>query len=139
MKQRSGFTLIEVAIAIAILAAGSTACITMFITGLKWTEEVKINASAAFTAQSVINAPQVFEEDARNKDAPYLFTKDSKGWINGYYAVRTVSDLETIVDRNGSATGGYVANITVYIYHGGDESDGELVYSISNLKHFRTE
>ena len=82
-----GFTLIEVAISIAILAAGSTACISMYITGIRWTTEAKVNASAPITAQAVMDTPVVFAGDPRNTP-PFKYTTDNAGWINHYYAER---------------------------------------------------
>ena len=133
---RQGFTLIEVALAMAILAAGSTACLAMFITGLRWTTQAKINASAPLSAQSVSDTPQVLGLDPRNS-GPFEYTKDCEGWINNYYAVRTVTDLITHTDRNGSDTGGYTCTVDVDIFHGGDQNDGELVYSIKRIMFFR--
>ena len=131
-----GFTLIEVALAMAILAAGSTACIAMYITGLRWTTEAKINASAPLSAQSVSDTPQVLSLDSRNSGT-YNYTSDCEGWINNYYAVRTVSDLITHTDRGGSNTGGYTCTVDVDMYHGGDKDGGDLVYSIKRIMFFR--
>ena len=136
IQSQIGFTLIEVALAMAILAAGSTACIAMYVTGLRWTTEAKINASAPLSAQSVSDTPQILSLDPRNT-GPYSYTTNSEGWINNYYAVRQVSDLITHTDRNGSDSGGYTCTVDVDIFHGGDKDGGELVYSIKRIMFFR--
>lgn len=138
LKNSIGFTLIEVAISIAILAAGSTACISMFITGIRWTTETKVNASAPITAQAVMDTPKIFAGDPRNTP-PFKYTVDSQGWINNYFAQRIVSDLEEVRDRNGKPSGGYICTVDVRIFMGGDDKDGELVYTLKKLVHFRDE
>ena len=133
---RHAFTLVEVALAIAILAAGSMACMAMFITGLRWSTEAKINATAAVTAQAVSETPQVLNRDPRNS-GPYTYTSDCEGWINNYFVVRKISNLVTINDRSASPTGGYNCTVDVDVFHGGTKDDGELVYSIKRIMHFR--
>lgn len=135
-RSRSGFTLIEVALAIAILAAGSTACIAMFVTGLRWSTEAKINATAPISAQAVSETPHVLDLDPRNT-GPFTYTSDCEGWINNYYAVRTVTDLVQLIDDGGNPTGGYVCTVDVDMYHGGDKNDGDVVYTIKRIMHFR--
>ena len=133
IKTLTGFTLIEVALSIAILAAGSTACIAMFITGLRWTMEAKINATAAITAQAVVATPMILERDSRNT-GPFPFTSDAKGWLNTYYIVRTVDNKTTL-----SNNGGYNCEVEITVYHGGDNTDGEIVYSTKRIMHFRAQ
>ena len=48
-----------------------------------------------------------------------------------------VSNLEEVKDRNGKPSGGYICNVDVLIYMGGDNKDGELVYTLRKLVHFR--
>ncbi len=127
-----GFTLLEVAFSIAILVIGTTAAIGMYMTGLKWSEQVKCNSTAPITANGVAEYPNIFLHDARNT-GPFAYTADSEGWVNGYYAVRTVLSKNEIQDISGSPTGGYECEIDVDIYHGGDKGTGALVYSSKRL------
>lgn len=133
----NGFTLIEVALSIAILAAGSTACIAMFVTGMHWMTIAKCNSTAPSTAQAVAETPQVFNADPRNTGGPYTYTIDGEGWVNNYYAVRTVSNVTPLNDASASPTGGYIVTVDVDIYHGGDKDTGDIVYNIKRILHFR--
>ena len=139
MKPRinNAFTLIEVAMSIAILAAGSTACIAMFITGMHWMTIAKCNSTAPATAQAVSETPQILNADARNTSGPYTYTTDSEGWVNNYFIVRTVSGLTPLDDSSNNPTGGYIATVDVSVYHGGDKDSGDIVYTIKRILHFR--
>lgn len=132
----TGFTLLEVAFSIAILVVGTTAAIGMYMTGLKWAVDVKCNETAPMTASSVAEFPLIFDYDARNTGSPYAFTTGSEGWVNGYYAVRTVMSKEEVKDIAGNPTGGYLCEVVVDVFHGGDKDNGDLVYKAKRLINF---
>lgn len=130
---RDGFTLIEVAISMAILTIGITAAVAMIMTGIKWSTDIKINETALHTCNAVLQDVTAFELDERNAASTYSSnTTSAEGWLNGYYVVRTINSVQTISDSNGGSTGGNEIDVTISLYHGGDKDSGEIELEVSH-------
>jgi prepilin-type N-terminal cleavage/methylation domain-containing protein len=131
---RSGFTLTEVAIAIAVLIVGLTGSISVFIMGVSWANEIKVKLTAFDAAQTVLVDPGILAtvESPRPPVPPTPEPGDDevRGFLHGYYFVRTVETSQSVDIPSG---GGRLLRIRVVGYHGGDDSSGQRVVDCSNL------
>ena len=51
----SGYTLVEIGVALLVIGIGFTALLSVFPVGLKWSEEAAANSTAALAAQTAIS------------------------------------------------------------------------------------
>ena len=123
----SGFTLIEIAMSIAVFAFGLTAVVVVYMVTLRWAEEIRIDLTALQSGRAVLRDCSIL----RNKnDEPLLLNnrdEDAKGWINGYYFVRHYSAADGISLPDNY---GLYVDVVVNVYYGGTEVDGRLVHQI---------
>lgn len=128
LKQRRAFTLIEVAMSIAILSFGLTAILVVYLTSLRWAEEIRIDMTSLHTARAAIYDAGVLADEndvslgLTNTDSP------AEGWVNGYYIIRTYTE-EPWSSAGLSSLGKYV-DVNVKVYYGGDNLRGRLVQDV---------
>lgn len=125
-QHRSAFTLLEVAVSLAILTIGLTAATSVYITGLRWAAEARQNFTGMETAQQVLRHPDILR-DARVGGALCGFDQDTDeaaGWLNGYFITRKRHSAD---DVNVTSGGGSLRSVSVEVYAGGTKEDGELV------------
>ncbi|MFW5828888.1 MAG: type IV pilus modification PilV family protein [Planctomycetota bacterium] len=129
MRMRSAFTLVEVAIAMAVLVIGLSAATGVYITGLRWASETRHQYTATKTAGLVVQDARLLRAGLRS-EAPAGYDNghdDAQGWLNGYYCVRTVTDRTTLPGR-----GGDLCSLEIRIYADGDASSGELIHTVAS-------
>lgn len=135
---RSGFTLAEVAISIAVLIVGLTGAVSVFIMGVSWANEIKVNLTAFDAAQTVLEDPAILATvEAPRPPVPANPAPDDddvRGFLHGYYFVRTFDPAATKVLPDG---GGQLLRVTIVGYHGGDDSTGRRVFECTNLLRVR--
>ncbi|NRA37423.1 MAG: hypothetical protein HRU15_04740 [Planctomycetes bacterium] len=123
---RAAFTLIEIAMSIGILTFGITAVIAVYLTALKWAEEIRVDLTAMHSGKACLfDASLLFDgsnSPARNDDAI------ASGWVNDYFIYRTVDTGNAINIIN---NGGKFSEVTVQVYYGGNNTDGRLIHSIT--------
>lgn len=131
---RAAFTLTEVAIAIAVLLVGLTGAVSVFITGVSWANEIKVNLTAFDAAQSVLEDPAILAVvEAPRPPSPALPAADDvevRGFLHGYFFVRTVDAASSVTLPDG---GGQLLRVRVVGYHGGDDTSGRRVVDCTNL------
>ncbi len=126
-RLESGFTLIEIAMSIAVFAFGLTAVIVVYMVTLRWAEEVRIDLTALQSGRAALHDCSIL----RNyQGQPLLLDNrdaEAKGWLNNYYIVRNcfLSDGITLPDNYGL----YV-DVVVKVYYGGTDEDGRLVHQL---------
>ena len=126
-RQRSAFTLIEVTIAIAMLAVGLTAVVSTFLMALDWSSQVRIDLTALQSGRIAITDATLLTD---HNDVPLTHRNDdeeAKGWLNGYFIVRNCDPSEIELLPN---NGGQYLTIRIKVYYGGDDEDGRLVQEL---------
>ncbi len=126
-RNRSAFTLLEVALSIGILVVGLTAVVSVYMVALGWSEEIRVDLTALQTGRIVLADAGVL---ADKNDVPLgLTNKDStaKGWVNDYFVVRSFNPAETTTLPNGA---GDYTEVRVQVYYGGNDSDGKLAHQL---------
>lgn len=129
MRFRSdqGFTLIEIVLAMAVLGLGMATVMTVFMTSLRWAEEVKLDLTALQAGRIALYDAGVLYD---NNLQPLNFKNDvaeAKGWLNTYYIVRSIDAARTV---NIIKKGGDFVHVDVKVYYGGDDATGELVHHL---------
>lgn len=126
-RSRSAFTLLELMLAISMLAVGLTAVVSTYLLALDWSSQVRIDLTALQAGRiAIADATLLTDED----DNMLSFRNDdelAQGWLNNYYIIRTCnpSDVELLPNN-----GGKYITVRVKIYYGGDEEDGRLVHHL---------
>ncbi|NRA36989.1 MAG: type II secretion system protein [Planctomycetes bacterium] len=129
-KSTTAFTLIEIALSLAILITGLTAVISIYMVSFQWIEEIRVDLTALQTGRVImVDAGLLMDEnDARleksNLDA------SAKGWINDYYVVRTV-ETQTVPGFTASDKAGTYITVRIQVYYGGTDEDGLLSHDFS--------
>lgn len=128
-NKKDGFTLIEVAIAIGVLSFGLTAILIVYLTSLRWAEEIRIDLTSLHSARAAIFDAAMLTDESNvslgftNTDAM------AEGWMNDYYIVRTASPQ--VIDPGLSAVGSYY-EIKVQVYYGGNSDTGRFVQELNS-------
>lgn len=113
---------------IAILSFGLTAILVVYLTALRWAEEIRIDMTSLHSARAVIYDAGILTDEndinlnMKNSDTPV------EGFINDYYVVRSFTDEG--LDPKLSSIGQYV-KINVKVYYGGNQLTGQLVQDIN--------
>ncbi len=127
-RTSEGFTLIEVAMSIAILSFGLTAILIVYLTSLRWAEEIRIDLTSLHSARAAIYDAGVLTDEFDvsagfdNSDTP------ASGYVNDYYIVRTYTEDPF---ATGLATAGTYVDVEVKVYYGGTDLTGRLVQTIN--------
>ncbi len=127
LKSIEGFTLIEIVLAMAVLGLGMATVMTVFMTSLRWAEEVKLDLTALQAGRIALYDAGVLHDQT---NTPLGFKNDEaevKGWLNTYYIVRTVP---TTRKHTINQKGGDFVEVAVKVYYGGDDTTGELVHHL---------
>ena len=127
-KSISAFTLLEVMIAISMLAVGLTAVVSTFLMALDWSSQVRIDLTALQAGRIAISDATLLVD--RNEN-PLSFRNDAeeaKGWLNNYFIVRTCDPSERELLPN---NGGTYQLVRIEVYYGGDDEDGTLVQHLT--------
>ena len=126
-RHRSGFTLLEVALAIGVLSVGLTAVVSLYMVSLKWAEEIRIDLTAlqsgrmALTDANIILNYDYTYSDHKNNDAV------AKGYVNDYFIVRKYDTSKAVSLPNNL---GQYGPVVVEVYYGGTDEDGRLVHEL---------
>ena len=124
---RSAFTLIEVAISIGILSFGLTAILVVYLTSLRWAEEIRIDMTSLHMARAAVyDAGVLTDKDDVGKGYDNSDTP-AEGYVNDYYVVRTF--VEDPLPGMVSSIGRYVT-VNVEVFYGGDKDTGRPVQNI---------
>lgn len=126
-RHGSGFTLIEIAMSIAVFAFGLTAVIVVYMVTLRWAEEVRIDLTALQSGRAVLRDCSILRD---KQDQALLLNNrepEAKGWVNNYYFVRSYSLADAIVLPDNY---GLYVDVVVKVYYGGTEVDGRLVHQL---------
>ncbi|MFW5828979.1 MAG: hypothetical protein ACOCXA_01845 [Planctomycetota bacterium] len=91
--KRSAFTLVEIALALAVLLVGLTAVTSVYLTGLRWGGEVRHGMSVMRYVHDVANDPRLLTESPGAEPVGDAGTIPSSGWYNGYYFVRARQEV----------------------------------------------
>jgi len=133
---RRAFTLVEVALAMAVLTVGLTAVTAVYLTALRWTAETRHQFIAIDTAQQVLREPALLSLD-RAGGTPAGFSaleSESRGFLNGLYLVRRRLAQEELTSSPTTAQPARpVANadrVRIEVYAGGTDEDGDLVFTL---------
>ncbi len=127
-QSRLAFTLIEVALSLAVLVTGLTAIISIYMVSLQWVEEIRIDLTALQTGRIALADAGVLMDKDNNRLGQKNTDTTSKGWINDYYIVRSV---ETPSYPNFPGSAGKYLRVTIQVYYGGTEEDGLLAHEFS--------
>ncbi len=128
MKQifrKSAFTLIEVALSLAVLVAGLTAVISIYMVSLQWVEEIRVDLTAMQTGRIVLADAGVLMDKDDNRLGLKNTDPEAKGWLNDYFILRTVTT--PAISHFDSSAGRYVT-VRIRVYHGGTDQDGVLAH-----------
>ena len=126
-RHRKGFTLLEVALSIGILAVGLTAVVSVYMLALGWTEEIRVNLTALKTGRAVLADAGILMDENRKPLNKSNRDTEAKGWVNNYFIVRKYDDSKSV--SLGNNAGKYV-EVEVQVFSGGDDNDGLLVHEI---------
>ncbi len=128
MQQRNAFTLIEVILSLTVLIAGMTAAFSVILLGTTWATNSKIANIGYDTGFTVLENARVLDADPNVSPAnPDNDDEIVKGWLNTFFIVREIDTSKTIDFGNGVKS----RTITVRVYHGGTDQDGNLVAQIT--------
>lgn len=127
MKRQAGFTLIELALSIAVFAFGLTAVTVIYMVTLRWAEEVRIDLTALQSGRAVLDDASILKD---RDDKPLAFTNlspEAKGWNNDYFCIRSYDAAKavTLPDKCG-----VFVDVRVEVYFGGDDKDGRKVHQL---------
>ena len=125
---RRAFTLIEVTLSIAVLIAGLTAVVSIYLVAITWIEEIRIDLTAMQTGRAVLADAGILMDD---KNIPLNLnnrSEEAKGWVNDYYVVRTYDKMAATILPNDA---GLYVQVQVHIYTGGNQLDGHLAAVLS--------
>lgn len=127
LRRSDAFTLLEVALAIGILAFGITAVVTVYMVSLKWAESIRVDLTALQTGRVVLfDAGIISDKDGTPSG---LSNRDelSKGYVNDYFVVRSYDKSKAIALPPGM--GDYV-QVRVQVFYGGTDADGKLAHEV---------
>lgn len=127
VRHQSGFTLLEVALSIGILAVGLTAVVSVYMLALGWTEEIRINLTALKTGRAVLADAGILMDENRNPLNKSNRDTEAKGWVNNYFVVRKYDDSKSF---NLAKNAGKYVEVEIQVYAGGNDDDGLLVHEI---------
>lgn len=121
---RSAFTLLEIAVSIGILTVGLTAVVVVYYTGVRWAHDAKVDYSAYATARSVYENASILKNhpDFPENTTAHNLSDECKGYINGFYVVRTITNKTELASKAGTIT-----EVEVQVYDGGTDANGEHV------------
>ena len=132
LKVRQAFTLVEIALALAVLTIGLTAVTTVYLTALRWAAETRHQYTAIDTAHQVLRDPALLSKDREGLQAISDFNDPLRGWLNGFYVIRERGDGESYLTVGGTEVARSY-EVRVSIYAGGTDADGMLVSVIDSV------
>ncbi|MFW5830412.1 MAG: type IV pilus modification PilV family protein [Planctomycetota bacterium] len=123
-RLRAGFTLIEVAVAIGLLAIGLAAVTSVYLTGLRWAEESRSLYTGTETGRQVLLEAGLLSDTPQAAISAGHSNGDTaaSGWLNGYFVLREEVDREDL-----PASAGILQTVRIRVYAGGDDRSGRLV------------
>ena len=128
---RSAFTLLEVALAIAVLSVGLTAVVSLYMVSLKWAEEIRIDLTALQSGRMALNDAGVLMNDDYSYCGHSNADAEAKGYVNDYYIVRSYdkSKISTLPNNAGE-----FGPVVVRVFYGGNDEDGLLVHELHSTQ-----
>jgi type II secretory pathway pseudopilin PulG len=138
MKTTSAFTLVEIALAMAVMAVGLAAVTSVYMTGLRWLSEGRSDWGALQAGRLALhNATLLRQEPNSPERASNQRYGDADGWLNGFYIVRKLDKDGETTDFRTHIKGGAFQPIRIQVYVGGNQTSGELVREFTATVHNR--
>lgn len=124
-QSKSAFTLIEVVLSLAVLTAGLTAIVSVYMVSLQWIEEIRVDLTALQTGRAALADASLLMDENNIRLGHSNTDNEAKGWLNDYYVVRTV---ETPSYPNFPGSAGEYLRVRIQVFFGGTDEDGVMAH-----------